>query len=162
MGFQVSIRILGDEQFDRELMRVGRHAGDLRPVWGVIEEDIKQIGASQFMTQGARSSGGWSPLAESTIEKKRKKGAPLDILRDTDSLRDAVASFSDPNQEVIKTEDYMVFRVTGEPGEYGPFHQSGTSKMPMRKVLEFTEMDRIRFVNHIQRFVLTGKLDWVN
>lgn len=159
---EVRIQIFGDEQFARKLERVGEHGGDLRPVWDVIEEDIKQIGAAQFMTQGGRSSGGWTPLAESTQLRKQKQGSGFSILQETGALRDAVASFSDPNQQVVKTEDWMVFRVVGDPGEYGAFHQSGTSKMPMRKVLEFTELDRIRFVNHIQRYVITGEVDWID
>lgn len=158
----VSISIFGDQEFQRDLYVVGEHGEDMRPVWEVIEEDIRQIGAAQFMTQGARSSGGWTPLKPSTVEKKQKRGLLPYILQATGSLRDAVSSGSDPAQEVVKTADWMVFRLTGDLGEIGALHQSGTSKMPMRKIIEFTAMDRDRFVNHIQRYVLTGEVDWIN
>lgn len=162
LGPSISISIFGDQQMQRTLYFVGEHGEDLRPVWAVIEEDIKQIGSAQFASQGARSSGGWTPLAPSTVEKKRTHGFRPEILRATDRLRDAVASGSDPAQEVIKAADWMVFRLTGELGEVGGYHQGGTSRMPMRKIIEFTEMDKERFIGHIQRYVMTGEVDWVN
>lgn len=161
MPLQISISILGDEQFERSLLRIERHAGDLRPVWDLIEEDIKEINRQQFFSEGARSSGGWAPLADSTIAYKRSHGYPLDILQRTGALFDAATGFTDPNQEVIKQDDWMVFRVTGDPGEYGRYHQSGTSRMPRRRVVEFTEADKIQFVKDIQRYIMTGEVDWL-
>lgn len=162
----VSITVLGDEQMARQLDRTGRYAEDMRPVWDVIAEDIRQIGAAQFDTEGQRSSGGWAPLEAVTIERKARQGAayPSRILWMSGDLRDAVASPSHPDQIIIKDNDQLIFRLGGKSEIKGAVAQSGAPSkgIPQRRILEFTEMDRQRFMRDIQRYVVYGSVEWID
>jgi hypothetical protein len=158
----VRLTILGDEQMERTLLRSGMYASDLRPVWNIWEEDIRQMSTQQFFSEGSRGSGGWAPLKDSTVEYKASHGLRPEILRATDALFEAMTSPSSPDIMVMKESDEMLWRVVGEPGDYGPYHMSGTSKMAQRRPLEFTELDRQRLVRDIQRYVVYGSVEWID
>jgi hypothetical protein len=82
----------------------------------------------------------------------------------TGDLRDAVASPSHPDQLIIKDSDQLIFRVTGDSELKGSVAQSGAPSkgIPQRRILEFTEADRQRFAHDIQRYVISGKTEWID
>jgi phage gpG-like protein len=164
MPLTIQLQILGDEQMERTLLRSGMHADDLRPVWNVWEEDIRQMSTQQFFSQGSRGSGGWEPLKPSTVAYKASHGLRPEILRATDALFEAMTSPSSPDIMVVKESDEMIWRVIGEPGEYGAIHMSGNpdGNLPQRRPLEFTELDRQRLVRDIQRYVVYGSVEWID
>jgi phage gpG-like protein len=48
--------------------------------------------------------------------------------------------------------------IGGSANEYGPFHQEGTVHLPVRKVFELTEVDRVAIVKSMQRWIFEGEL----
>lgn len=56
----------------------------------VIKERIKNDAFLQFATEGGHLSGGWAPLAESTLDDKFRDGFALAILHRTMQLRFAM------------------------------------------------------------------------
>lgn len=160
----ITISILGAEPFARELVRGGERATDLRPVWPIAAERIRELNRRMFITQGATgASGGWSPLADSTIARKTRQGLKLDPLIASEALYEAATSYRDENQQVVEGHDYMVFRITGDPGQRGQIHQRGAPSvnLPARKIVDWTEDDKQQFVRDIQYYVITGKVDWL-
>lgn len=78
----------------------------------------------QFDTETDPYGNAWSPLAQSTIEQKRRLGYPDSILTRTGDLR---KSFDfNARGKTLTIESYS---------PYAGFHQTGTRKMPARKLL---------------------------
>jgi len=147
---RVEFEMLGEKQFSRELLRVGSRAVDARPAFGSIADDWIDWIEEQFVSQGSRGSGGWADLAPSTV---RGKGHDT-ILVDTGGLmREAT-----DRGNVLITDTFMHYSLPDREDQIGRFHQSGTERMPQRRVVEFTDMDRRVMVRKIQSWVLTGRL----
>ena len=93
-----------------------------------------RTGREQFDSRGAAgASGRWSPLAASTLRRKALEGRGFQILERTGSLRAAFTRPGSLYQIIERTDDKIVFR-TSHPA--AGFHQSGTRRMPQRKVVD--------------------------
>lgn len=160
MPIQIQFGIFGDDQVVRSIERIGRHADDLSPAFHSVFNRLREINAEQFLSQGQRGSGGWDPLNPDYVQWKVRHGLDPDILFATHKLFNAMAGHTDPNQEVIIEPSWAVFRIIGEPGDYGPVHQHGTDDgtIPARPPFALTEADRVAFIKEIQRWVITGEL----
>jgi phage gpG-like protein len=104
-------------------------AKDFGPVFEKIRDELEEVWANNFMTNGL-PSGGWAPLDPSYASWKSvhfpgmppmirsgKLFSSLGNLRGTvNVIRDKSATF-------------------GTPVKYAEFHQYGTTKMPMRRVV---------------------------
>lgn len=164
MPLTFDIRIFGANPFARTIERTGKYASDLRPVWHLIEENILDINSQQMITEGRRGlAGAWTPMADSTRAYKASHGFLMPLLQRSGDLYDAVAAFSSPNRNVYKGAQSLGFIVTGEPGRIGAIHQKGAPSvgLPQRKVIDWTEADKVQFIKDIQRYVLTGKVDFL-
>ena len=146
--------IYGDEQIQRELLRFANYTGNAGPALQQIADDMREQIADQFATEGERGSGGWAPLQESTIAAKAAAGLDPHILQATGALMESLTGRGGDNIEEV-SDDHLVL---GSRVAYGKFHQKGTSKMPARKPVEFSELDRRGFVRTLQRFLVEGTL----
>lgn len=149
MPISVDLSVHGDVQVSRRIVRFSEHAADARPAWRQIIRDLEGIEARQFASEGRYGSGGWEPLAESTLA--RKHGGR--ILVDTGALLRSLTERAAPGAIREIHPDWMQFG-TGVP--YAGFHQHGTKRMPARKPVELPESDRRRVVKSLQRFLMTG------
>lgn len=152
---RITIDISGDKQVNRELLRVGERAGDARPAFSVIADILMDETAEQFATQGAHASGGWQPLAPSTVREKQRAGfGARGILERTLALEKSLTMRGDANQILEIERDGMTF---GTSLRYGEYHQLGRG-VPQRRPVELTEDARRRIVKVLQRFFLVGEL----
>lgn len=147
------VEVFGDKQVERQLLRMGERVADPVPLWESLAEDLLQIEGKQFSSEGASGSGGWAPLADSTLRRKLAKGFPAAILQATQALMDSLTRRGAAGQILDITPEGMRF---GTDVAYGGFHQRGTSKMPQRRILEFTEMERVALIKKVQLFVVRG------
>lgn len=151
------IDIKGDKQVDRKLMRISMKAGDVRPAFRVILDDIRKITKKQFGTEGKHRSGGWEPLKDSTIARKQAAQLDTRIMRATYKLMDSLITRMHPEgvQEIKPQE--MVF---GTKVDYAVHHQHGAPRanLPQRRLVEFNEPDKRRFMKTLQRYIVTGEL----
>ncbi|MBE7384386.1 MAG: phage virion morphogenesis protein [Leptolyngbya sp. SIO1E4] len=92
-----------------------------------MEREVKQ----NFLKQEDPDGNPWVPLAQSTLEQKRKRKAPLVILRDTASLVSGIAA--------RPASDTQASVETTAGAEYGIWHQLGTEKMPQRRYMGFSQ-----------------------
>lgn len=148
---RVTFNMLGEDQFARELLRIGKRAGNMRPVFGLIAGKWTRWTREQFDSEGRRASGGWAALAPSTVARR---GSAHPILQDSGAL---VRELTDEGNIDI-TDDYMHMTIPDDVDEYGRLHQSGTSKMPQRRPLEFTDVDKREMVRDLQRWTMFGEL----
>jgi phage gpG-like protein len=146
---RVEVSLAGDKQVSRELLRFGERAIAAKPAFEAIGELLITIEREQFATQGQAESGGWAPLAESTL---RYKTGPS-ILDETGELRASLTERGDPHQIFDVGDEFLLF---GTDVEYAGYHQTGTTRMPRRRPLELREMHRAEAVKILQRFIMTG------
>lgn len=153
---RLELNVVGDQQVNRELLRFAHRAVDARPLWDRIILDLRALEEEQFASQGARASGGWQPLADSTIARKAAKGRqePSRILVDSGDLLKSLTEHGDDNAVRVSENDEMRF---GTRLSYAEFHQLGHG-VPQRRFLELTETDRHQtFVQQAHRFLVTGE-----
>lgn len=146
----VEFTFLGEKQFSRELFGLGQRAGNAKPVLTVIAGKMQDANREQFASQGRRASGGWQPLAASTVKRKGHDT----ILFDTGDLLDSM--ISDTSFDV--SDDYLHFLPPDEQNEIGSYHQSGTRHMPRRRPFELTEQDAREYIRDIQLWILRRQL----
>jgi phage gpG-like protein len=151
----IEFEVFGEKQVSRELLRFSQRAIDAAPAFELIADDMRDINEAQFESEGARGSGGWAPLAASTVAYKAMEGLDPRILHATLALRNSLTQKDDSNAQWLIDPLGIFFR---SDVEYGAFHQSGTSKMPQRRPVEFTEVDRQHFVTQLQRYIVHGEL----
>lgn len=152
---RLTFETAGVTLIDRDLQRVGAYAGDVSPALHVVVEVMRQETKEQFATEGGHASGGWAQLAPATVLAKHRGGYRPEILRRTDALMRSLTIAGDENEIVDIQPQALTF---GSSLPYAAFHQVGTSRMPARPPLAFTETAKRRIVKVIQRYIVTGEL----
>lgn len=114
---------------------------------------LKEIGAvgiapaiRRNFEEGGRPK--WAPLAEATILKKMRLNffSPTKILVASDAL---MASATDPGNYVVTSHT-----IVAEPGpNYWTFHQSGTSKMPQRVIMNLQIADQRKIGGLFDKYI---------
>jgi phage gpG-like protein len=146
--------VAGDRQLDRTLLRMAGRADDMSDALGAVGDMLAGAETRQFSSQGTYASGGWAPLAPSTLARKAALGQGDRILVATGELRDSLTRRTGGGNALREvTPSSLVF---GTTVPYARFHQQGTGRMPQRRPLELTEGDRRQSVRILQRFVTDG------
>lgn len=128
----------GEDLVASQILGVGERANDLRPAFRKVRDILHRNATRQFDSAGVYGSGGWSPLAASTIRQKQLLGLDNGILQRTYRLRDSLTGDNADRIERINRKS-MAY---GTQVAYARYHQSGTSKMPRRRMVETTKGDR--------------------
>jgi len=152
---RVDFSIYGDEQLSRELLRFSARAGNAQPAFARIADDAREQISEQFETEGERGSGGWEPLKEATIEAKAAAGLDPHVLQASQDLKESLTEKDNKWHIEEITDDSLLL---GSKDWIGFLHQQGTSKMPARKPVDFTELDRRSYVRSLQRYIVEGVL----
>ncbi len=149
--------VWGDDIVERDLLRFSERAvSDMTPAYLAMVADIREATEEQFTSEGKRSSGGWDKLSpDYEAWKSNQEYDPGTILRATNRLFESLTSEDSEDQILVMEGGSLTF---GSSVEYGGYHQTGTTKMPMRKPLEFNELDKVGWVKQLQRYIVTGEL----
>lgn len=156
---RIELDIHGDVQVRRELLRFGERATDARPAFRSIATLLRRSEQRQFATSGGYASGGWAPLAMSTVLEKQRLRARGEsrytraILRETGALMESLTRKVDPGHIEHVEPHQLVF---GTQVSYAKYHQLGTRSMPRRRPVEVRAQDRVEMVKRLQRFLVTG------
>lgn len=147
---KLSLDVYGEEQIDRELLRFSSYVGDPSPAFHKIADDMRENIGHRFEAEGP----GWAKLAMSTLAAKAAAGLPAEILQATRKLMWSLTRKGGDHIEEID-DDSLRF---GSADKKGRFHQKGTTKMPARRPIDFTEGDRRGFIRTLQRYITTGQV----
>jgi len=148
----MTLEVFGEVQLSRELLRVGANAANMRPAFDEIHEDLLDAEQQQFSSQGARFSGGWRPLAASTVAAKARAGQDPRILHRTLRLRNSLTQAGHPDHVYDVGADEMF---TGSRVSYGVYHQHGDEpRMPRRRPFELDAATRRDIMKVLQRHLL--------
>lgn len=141
---------LGDTLISREILRFGDRAGDASPAFRSIANDLRDAERERFDTVGR---GTWKPILPATLKAKLATGQDPRVLHATRLLRDSLTRKGAPDSLEVVTPSSLAF---GTTVPYARFLQQGTSKMPARKPIGFTEPEKKAAVKVLQRYVITG------
>lgn len=154
MPVAIDFKVLGETQLSRSLDRWAGTVVDATPAFAEILNHMKEQVSEQFESEGKRGSGGWAELKESTIEFKTRMGYPLEILHRTLALKYSLTAKGNPPGGVATvTPNSLVY---GTDIEYAIYHQKGAprAKLPVRKVIDFTEEDRQSMMKILQAYII--------
>lgn len=152
----LTFEISGDVQVDRTLERWVDRADNMRPALSALADDFLRIEDRQFNSQGLFASGGWTPLKQSTVERKALLGLDPRILHATLALRNALTQRGAPHQVRRVTNDEFF---AGTDLIYAGVHQNPvTSPLPRRRPVELRETDRRQWIKTLQRFLVDGTI----
>lgn len=150
----ISISAFGETEMSRELLRWSFAAYDMRPAFDRIHDSFTRREIYQFSTQGGLS-GGWAPLAASTVAYKARAGLDPRILVATGKLKNSLTRKGNENHVYTVTPDSMFI---GSSVEYGKFHQSRAErhKLPRRPVVVLDDATRRNWVKILQTWLAAG------
>jgi phage gpG-like protein len=139
----IVLRFSGIPHLTRRLHAMESAATDMRPAWTLIRDRFVAAEARTFAGEGG-SSGKWAPLSPAYGAWKATHFGEKPILRRTDQLFRSLTSELSID---IRGPQTMIL---GTDVGYGRFHQTGTSKMPARKVIDLSEYERRMWVTIIR------------
>jgi phage gpG-like protein len=158
----VDIEVFGEQHISREIVRTGVRARQLNPVFRSIFRRLEEIHAEQFLSRGERGGTPWEPLKPATILQKAREGASQPDWPEVrhQHLFEGMTSPESEYNETIYNEEWAVWRLLGDPAEYGAIQQKGAPSinLPPRPLSVFTLADRESFVKEIQRWIVRGEV----
>ena len=150
---RVTIDALGTRLVQRDLLGFADRSADVQPAMEQALDLVRESASEQFESAGAHGSGGWAPLAPSTVARKARLGLNPGILRETTFLEFSLAGSGSGNIAIARKDgaDY------GTTAPYAKFHMEGTSRMPARPPLQLTEGERRDIIRIVQRYVVENQ-----
>ena len=112
---------------ERKLQQLALHLSDLRNFWPLVVPIATGWWKRQFDTEGGFGSGGWAPLAFSTVARKARLGLRPQILQATGALKGAA---SRPSRHATARSLTLTIE-----SEYAGFHQTGGANLPARPLI---------------------------
>lgn len=145
---RLDLEVFGEQIVRRDLVRLGERASDMGPALRQVASQLRRAELERFDRQGP----GWARLQEETLRAKVRKGLDPRILRATERMRNSLIGRGSEHIEEI-TPVSLRF---GTAVPYARFHQTGTSTMPQRRVVELAEPQKRAIVKTVQRWIVTG------
>lgn len=159
-SMSLSIEVLGEKIIERNLVRHAERAVNPIPVFEILAERFLLIEKMQFESQGVSGSGGWTPLSATYLQEKIKRGYDPRILFRTHALFNSLTHHDAPGSIRRITPEFMEVGTEVKSSDgyvYAQAHQKGAG-VPVRKPVDFTELERRRWVKTLQRYIVTGEL----
>lgn len=147
---QVNFDVLGERQVSQMLSRTTDKAADLGPYWLMVAGLLQDVIGQQFDSEGGRT-GGWAPLSDRYASDKVRRFGSQPILVATGRLKESLTGGAG---RIFRQEGNETLRF-GTSVPYGVYHQSGTSRMPQRRILDLTKDDRRTMMKMLQRHLFT-------
>jgi phage gpG-like protein len=149
--FRFRVEIAGEVQMDRGIARFADGVADYRPIWPVIEDDFYSLESRQFQTEGAAGGEVWAPLSPEYAAWKALEFPGQPILQRTGEMMASLTQRDHP--AAVHVEERKTLTL-GTTVAYAIFHQRGTSRMPARKEIQFTEAFKRMAMAHIQQYLV--------
>jgi phage gpG-like protein len=155
MPLRIRVEGYGETIVDRELVKFHDRLDSPMEALKLVAKMLREIVEQQFASEGAHASGGWPPLAASTIQQKAALGLDPHILVATGDLRESLTNKHSPNAIERLLGDTLVF---GSKVEYGIYHQSSRprKRLPYRPPIALTQQDKAEIVRELQKTLAHG------
>jgi phage gpG-like protein len=168
VGYEVvafRISVYGVNHAEQTFDNIGDNAANIRPALEEIYLTMLDIEQELFEKEGARGGPRWAKLDIDWLKWKIKRGFSPEILRWRDNLYYAMTVYRSRHAFVRITQEAITLRPINEVYHY---HMTGTSTMPKRTFVRFTQQDKDAFAREISRHLtrgrtpLTTKVDFVS
>jgi phage gpG-like protein len=147
---QITFDVSGIATVQQKFATYGADVKDLSVPFTEIADDLQADFTLNMATEGALFGGGWAPLAPSTIADRVRKGYGAGpILYRTGALAN---SLSGDNSGAIK-EVTPASVTVGTAVPYAGYHQTGTKKMPMRRIIGLSWARRSLIVRRLADYI---------
>jgi len=143
----------GETQLLRSFEGFTEGVTNLEPAFEEIGIDVREILTEQFAHEGF----GWKPLSPAYAIQKRRLFGDKPILRATDRMFLSLTNKgADGNiTDIHPMEASYGTSVKSKTGfSYPRAHQTGTSRMPQRKIFALTEANKRRITRTMQRHLV--------
>jgi Phage virion morphogenesis family len=147
-GFE--IREEGAAKASHDLAELGVRAADVTPAAPAVRLVFAGGERERFDRQGP----GWPQLADATRQLKATEGLDRRILRASSRLYDSLVNPA--SSDAVKTSTPGTIEL-GTEVFYARFHQSGTTNMPRRVVVELSPAQRTEVAAVLRRWVAHGE-----
>jgi len=151
-SYRISLVVDGKAEFDRVFKRLDANLGDLTPVWETVRDEFWHIEQDQFQSGGAAgASGKWKPLAKSTEYQKIKKYGTFAVIAGpliaTEALYKSLTRHTGDSVVEIQKDGITI----GTSLKYARYHQTGGKRLPQRKVIDFSDIQKTSMMKKIQK-----------
>jgi phage gpG-like protein len=145
----MKVEVSGVPEVVNALMKVKRGIADLRQLgtWKMVRSEFQKVVAEQFAAEGQGESGKWQALKPTYVPVKMKRWGDQPILQA--SGRGYRALTSSNGDSVFEEQPQEA--TFGTSLSYMGYHQKGTKKMPKRPPVDFTESQRKRVFEPINK-----------
>ena len=133
---QPMIEVRGARKAAVDLAELGERGSDIRRVSEKVRAIYRKSNERRFASMGL---GSWSPLADSTKERKRRGGYDARAMRRTGALERSLTAPRASDQ--VDRRDKTEFRF-GTTLPYAGYHDSGTGGEKKRELVELTPAER--------------------
>lgn len=138
----------GAADVEHDLLNFERRLAEPRVALLAVAELMRAAMALRFDEQP------WEPLAESTVASKSAMGLDPRILHATLALRDSLTKPAAAGMVEVVSDRSLHF---GTSIDYAIWHDRGTSRMPQRKIIDFSQANLRAFSKEIQRYAVHGE-----
>lgn len=156
MPITITIEAFGEVEMERTLLRWDERIRNPRRVWTAIHKEFLALEEHQFESQG-ELSGGWKPLADSTVRAKERAGLDPRIMFATERLYKSLTHQGSEDMVYEATADQLLM---GSTVPYGVYHQSRQprQRLPRRPVVVLPDQTKVAWVKKLQRWIVSGQL----
>jgi phage gpG-like protein len=122
--------------------------GDNTDALAAVADDLRQMIADQFSTEGAAGGTPWAPLAPSTLRKSRRTRSG--ILNLTGALLGSLTGPGAPGHVEETNGRQLLF---GSALPYAAFPQTGTRRMPARPIIVLSGDSTARWLEIVRNSI---------
>jgi phage gpG-like protein len=121
---------------------------DWRALWPHVIERIVKVEERIYATEGQTGGHGqWAPLTAAYAKQKQRKYGDKPIEQASERLRQSLVEAGEGHVEDLQP----LSMAYGTNVPYAIWQQTGTSKMPARRLIDFTREDQAVIQREIQR-----------
>lgn len=147
---EFKVSILGEMQLHRALQGRIRATSDLSPAFERMADDFEEEQGKVFRSEGSGDGRTkWTPLSARYLVWKAKKFPGAKILYRTGALQTAVTGGAGSIREIKPLRLVVGGHVRVGSYDLGALHQTGTRKMPQRRVVMLGRRQRSRWMKFL-------------
>jgi len=144
----ITIRVRGHVRAANYVGAMGRRAGNLRPIFMIIQQDFRRIQRDQFASQGRRGGGGrWKDISDKWRNYKMSQGFDPRILHMTHALVD---SLTKPRARGA------YFRIRGDSMAMGTTIPYAAILDPERPIIGVRYTDEVQWADWMGVYIAKG------
>ena len=143
----------GAEETSKHLREIGERSLDARPAMRRIREIMEKGNRRNFESRGGYFGSSWDGLADSTRERKARRGQSSTPLRATGALKSSLSGGKGRRGGATRSSARA-----GTSIWYAVFAEAGTTKAPKREIVGISKRDLERSEKLLENFLTSGRL----